>query len=378
MPAVLTPNTAGSNKLLAPEARRAAPAPVRGRRIARRELASVTSQLAIMTRSGIDVTSALQSLARQCRNPSLKRVLQSVHEQVLSGKSFSQALKAHAGLFGNAYVATVASGEASGRMPEVLGRLAQLQRNELRLRGTVRTLMAYPMVLVAVSSLVIVALVLFVLPQFAEIFAQYETPLPALTQALISLSLELRERWWLWGSLAAAAAPATIVARQSPAVRRTCDRAALHLRPICHVTRTLLIGRTCGLLGMMLQSGVPLLESLRLVQSSLNNTLYCELFADLERDVLNGRGISGAFAARGFIPQSATDMIAAAEQTGNLGPVAELLGEHFEEEGEARLRELIALAEPAITVVMGVIVGIVVMSVMLPMYDLTTFAERGG
>jgi type II secretory pathway component PulF len=128
---------------------------------------------------------------------------------------------------------------------------------------------------------------------------------------------------------------------------------------------------------MMLNSGVPLLETLGLTRSAMGNLLYRDLFSQMQSDVTNGRSLAEALLASDFVPPSASEMVATAERTGSLGSVTQLIGEHFEEDGETRLRELVTVLEPAITVGMGVVVAIIVLSVMLPMFDLTTLAEQG-
>jgi type II secretory pathway component PulF len=125
----------------------------------------------------------------------------------------------------------------------------------------------------------------------------------------------------------------------------------------------------------MIESGVPLLEGLKLTRNSVRNVLYRRLFDDLEESILNGRGLAASLINAGFVPGVAAEMILTAERTGTLGMVTELMGEHYEEEGESKLRELATLLEPLIIVVMGVIVATIVMAVMLPMFDIATMAK---
>ena len=346
-------------------------------RLSKRELTNLTSQLAIMLQSGVDVSSALQTLARQSQNPNQTQILQAIHAKVLGGQAFSASLKPYTHVFGPSYVATVAAGEASGRMAIILTQLASLLRSELRLRTSLRTLIAYPILLLSVSSLVTAALVLFVLPKFAEIFAQFNTPLPLITQVLLSAATELRGRWWLWGPVLALMGTGFIVFVMSATGRRLWDTFLLRAFLLRDVTRMLLIGRACRLLGLMIDSGVPLLESLGIARSSIRNSLYQQVLMALEQSVLNGRGLGEALLKTDFIPPSAAEMLLTAERTGNLGGVTQLIGEHFEEEAENRLREIVTFIEPVITIAMGSIVAIVVMSVMLPMFDMATFAKGG-
>jgi len=343
--------------------------------LSKRDLLSVTTQLAIMTRSGVDLASAFHSLSQQCSNAALRNVLGQVHRDVTGGKSISDAMQAQTSVFGAAYVASVAAGEAAGKLPEVLSRLAQFQRTEIRVRGTVRTLLAYPVLLSGVSSLVVIGLVTFVLPKFVDIFSQFDVPLPVITQVVVATSDVLRQYVWLWLPLLIAAFVGALVSRNVDAGRKHWDAALLNLPILRDITRAFYIGRTFRLLGLMIESGVPLLEGLKLTRNSIRNILYRQLFDDLEQSILNGRGLANSLITAGFVPAVAAEMVLTAERTGTLGMVTELMGEHYEEEGESRLRELATMLEPLIIVVMGVIVATIVMAVMLPMFDIATMAK---
>jgi type II secretory pathway component PulF len=343
--------------------------------LSKRDLLSVTTQLAIMTRSGVDLASAFHSLSQQCGNPYLRTILGQIHRDVTGGKSISDAMQAQASLFGAAYVASVAAGEAAGKLPEVLTRLSQFQRTEIRVRATIRTLLAYPVLLSGVSSLVVIGLVTFVLPKFVDIFSQFEIALPVVTQVVVTLSDVLRKHVWIWLPLLLAAFVGLIVSRNVDAGRKHWDAAMLNLPILRDITRAFYVGRTFRLLGLMIESGVPLLEGLKLTRNSVRNVLYRQLFDDLEDSILNGRGLAHSLINAGFVPPVAAEMILTAERTGTLGMVTELMGEHYEEEGEARLRELATILEPLIIVAMGVIVATIVMAVMLPMFDIATMAK---
>ncbi|MEQ8791295.1 MAG: type II secretion system F family protein [Pirellulaceae bacterium] len=363
-----------------PQERRAAmgltPRRAMWRKVAKRDLLALTSQLSIMTKAGIDVAGALESAASQCPNPTLRRALQDIHRDVGGGASVSQALSRHVHIFGEAYIASVAAGEAAGKLPHVLQRLAKLLRNEIRLRGTVRGLMTYPVVLATVSFTVLCGLVFFVLPQFAGIFEQFDVPLPTLTHLLIVCSSELRARWWLYIPLVVVSVVGGVLFQRSAVGRRWTDYVMLNLPLVRDVTRTLTMGRIFQLLGIMLESGVPLLEGLQMVRASVQNSLFRDLMTSLEREILNGRGMGETLVRCDFIPSSAAQMVSTGEQTGTLGMVTQTMGEYYEEEGETRLREVAAMIEPLIIVVMGVVVATVVLSVMLPMFDFATLAGK--
>jgi type II secretory pathway component PulF len=343
--------------------------------LSKRDLLSVTTQLAIMTRSGVDLASAFNSLSHQCSNATLRNVLAQVHRDVTGGKSISDSMQAQASVFGAAYVASVAAGEAAGKLPEVLSRLAQFQRTEIRVRATVRTLLAYPVLLSGVSSLVVIGLVTFVLPKFVDIFSQFDVTLPTITRIVVATSGFLRQHIFIWLPLAVAAFVGLLISRNVEAGRKYWDAAMLNLPLLRDITRAFYIGRTFRLLGLMIESGVPLLEGLQLTRNSIRNVLYRQLFDDLEESILNGRGLANSLINAGFVPAVAAEMILTAERTGTLGMVTELMGEHYEEEGEAKLRELATILEPLIIVAMGVVVATIVMAVMLPMFDIATMAK---
>ena len=371
---VLGANTAGNSASYAVQS---APATrsMFSPKVKRADLVDLTSQMAIMTRAGVDMASALESLVRQCTSPVLQSVLEEVHESVLSGNSVSESMAKYPHVFDETFVASISAGEASGRLPDVLTQLADLLRNDMRLRNSVRTMLAYPVLLTAVSSAVLLALILFVLPKFAQIFSDFDAPLPAITQILITISSELRTRLWLWGPLIMSGMGGAYAFKRSRTGRVAWDGFLLNAPIVSKVTQAMLIGRVCRLLGIMIESGVPLLDSLRLARSSVTNSQYQELFSQLEDDVMNGRGLATALLESDFVPGSAGEMMVTAEKTGSLGMVTAMIGQHYEEEGEAKLKEVVALLEPLITVVMGVVVSVIVLAVMLPLFDLSSVAK---
>ncbi len=347
------------------------------RSIRKQDIAEVTAQLAIMTKSGVDITAALSSVASQCQREALAEVLSQIHEAVLAGNTLSDALRQHESVFEPSVIATVAAGEASGRMSDVLHQLSQMQRREIRSRRTIRAMMTYPVLLMLVSGSVITSLILFVLPRFTSIFEQYEIQLPWITQLLMGIAEEAGVRWWLWGPAAVVGIVGMLVWRSTAGGRREIDRIWIHGLVIGEACRSLLIGRTCRMLGLMLENGVPLLETLRLTRQAIGNVLYKDLLAELEDAVINGRGLGSVLAQTEIVPPAAAEMLITAERTGNLSEVANLLGEHYEEEAEAKTQQLVAILEPVMTVVMGAIVAVIVLAVMLPVFDLSSVGQGG-
>ncbi|MEN0109450.1 MAG: type II secretion system F family protein [Planctomycetota bacterium] len=347
-----------------------------GGKVPVQEKVNLTSQLAMMTGAGVAVSGALKSIIRQCQRPAMREALEEIERDVLGGSSLSAALRRHPQLFDEAYVATIAAGEASGQMTEVLAQLADLQRAELKLQRTIRGMLVYPVLLTLVASTVIATLVIFVLPRFATIFEQYDIALPMVTQVLMGIAEEARSHWWLWGPLAGAGVVGLVAARVTEQGRRLVDTTMIRSPGLRHVTQTLIGARACRLLGLLVGSGVPLLDCLRLLRRAISNRVFRDLTEELEDAVTNGKPLSEALEGNEVLPPSASEMIATAEKTGRLGQVSAMMGAHYEEEGQALARQLVSVIEPLVTIVMGGIVATVVLAVMLPVFDIATLAQR--
>ena len=343
----------------------------RKKHVSKRDLLMLTSQLAIMSDTGVDLAEGVSQIAAQCINPKLRETLMSVHQDISEGIPIAAALEKHPSVFDAGYIATIAAGEASGRMAEVLDRLTNTLRNEIRTSSMLKTVLAYPIILTVLSVVVLGVLLFFVLPHFGEIFDEMKVPLPMMTEILLKLSKSLRNDLIYWSGGAAAIGAGCVQLWRSAAFRKKLDGAMLSTAVIRDVSRSLAIGRSFQLLGSMLQSGVPLLAALQLARGTVKNSVFRELFNGLETEVLNGRGIGAALAAAPFVPGGASQMVLTAEKTGRLGFVMHKVGAFYEDDGERRLQELSKYLEPMIIIFMGFLVAMVVLSIMLPMISLS-------
>jgi type IV pilus assembly protein PilC len=344
------------------------------KRVGRTELVTMMSQLTLMCQSGVDVAEALRNLSQQAKPGKLKDVLARIYD-VSSGESLSQAMTRHADVFDKSFVAGIAAGERSGDMVGVLQRLTVLVRNEARLISSIWALLTYPILLCLVMGVVLAAVVFYVLPQFGKVFESLGHKPPPLTQFLLDVGTFARGHYVAIMIAAAIFAVALAIFRRQSVAQRLWDYAVLHFVVVRNATRALLTGRILRLLGTMLQSGVPLLDCVRLCRSASKSQLFQGLFDAVEHDLLQGNAISRAFHAATFLPDGAAQMIATAEQNGRLGPVLQTMGEHYEEQGETKIRDLVKILEPAMIVGLGVVVAGVVMAIMLPLFDASTMAH---
>ncbi len=343
-----------------------------GKRVlTKRDLLLVVTQLSIMLRSGVDLADAVRSISQRSSSKPISEAMGDVYAALENGSSLSMALDSQRHRFGGVMVASVAAGEASGRLPEVLARFSVIVRDELRLQSSIRSAISYPLVLIFVTSMVLAAMIFFVLPQFAGIYEASRAPTPAVTRLLLDSAALARNYWWLICGAIAIGSLAVYKQVRSPEGRKMIDRTMIRgpfVRTIC---ASLFSGRMFRLQGVMLSSGVPMLEVLQLTRNSVGNSCYSDLIDRIEASVVNGEGVADALVDSPCVPNGAAEMISTAEANGQLGEVLQTVGEFYESEGEQLLRDAVKFAEPAIIVVLGLVVGAIVLAVMLPLLDLS-------
>ncbi len=347
----------------------------RGASVSKSDLLVITTQLSIMCQSGVDLAAAIGSVAQECRHAGLKPILTAVSNDVNGGMSASLALRKHAATFGEVYVASIASAEASGTLTSVLQRQCELLKNEIRMRNAIVSIVAYPLVLSVVAVLIVGALIFFVLPQFSKVFMNLGKPAPPVTQMLLDSATLMRAQVHWIVAIVTVIAIGLFQFSRTDTWRRYFDHLVLHAPILRNATRSLLTGRSFRLLGSLIESGVPLLEAIRLCRGAIRNRLFLQLFDNLDHEVTNGRGMSTEVARSEFVPPGAAQMVQTAERNGQLGNVLQLIGQYYEEEGEQFIKSAMKIIEPAVIVLMGVVVGGVVLSVMLPLLDVTSAGQ---
>lgn len=343
-------------------------------RISQSSLLLAINQLTVMTQNGIDVTEALATVAENSRNPVLGDKLQRVHNLVNSGSSLSAALAANSKGLPATMSALIAAAESTGQVPAALARLSKLMRAELQLKSAIAGALIYPIVLILVSFAVVVAMLFGVLPQFGNVFENLGRPIPASTDALLKVGRFARENVWILIGLFSLIPVAAYLSFSHPKARRGYDAILLWMPGVMHAYRPLITGRMFRLLGSMLGGGVPLLDAVRLTRLSMRNSYLIQLLDDVERDVLAGDMAHRAFDQTDFLPAEAAQMVATAERTGRLADVLNDCGEFYEEQGERLLRKLVHSLEPVIILAMGALVAGVVLSIMLPLLDISSVA----
>ena len=341
------------------------------RRISKQEVIYITSQLAVMTDTGITLSTALAGIREQEENPTLKRVMGELQSAVESGEDFSAALAKHPKLFDKTYVSLIRASEATGTMGEMLERIATYLRKEVETRGKVRAALAYPAVMLAVASGVTIFLLTYVLPKFAPLFNRPGAKLPTVTKFMMVASDSLLHWWWAWVGGFVLTTIGYLVFRRTATGRQAIDTVKISLPLMGTMFRKVAISRSIRTLGTMMASGVPVLEAIKLSADVAGNFHFEKLWHDVGTHVTEGNRIADSLMRSSLFPRMLIQMIKSGEETGKLDKVMLKISNYYDQEVETTLKAVTSMVEPIMITVMGVIVGGIGMALLLPIFSLS-------
>ncbi len=347
------------------------------RRLSAKQLTVFTRQLATLALVS-PLEEALRTIARQTEREHVRAVLLSVHGAVLEGQRLSDAMAREPASFPPLYRGMVAAGEGSGTLPAILERLAGLLERQALVRSKVLSALAYPLVLAVVAAFVVFALMVFVVPKVVEQFDDIGQQLPLLTRAVIGLSSFLAAWWWALALALAAAALAAGRALRDEALRLRFDAALLRLPFFGRLLRDLYAARMARTLATMVGSRLPLLEGLRLTTQTVHNRALRAATGGIAEAVRTGGSLSGALKRAGVFPPLLVYLAASGEASGRLDLMLERAADYLEQEFDSFTATALALLEPAIIVLMGAVVALIVLSILLPILQLDTLAGGMG
>ncbi|WP_338578329.1 type II secretion system inner membrane protein GspF [Brevundimonas olei] len=342
-------------------------------RLSPKALALTTRQLATLI-SVSPLEEALRNLMLQADRPNLRRVLEGVHAGVIEGRRLSDAMGQQGAAFPPLYRAMTAAGEQSGALQPILERLADgLERDEV-VRGKVLTALVYPCVLAVVALGVIVAMMTYIVPKVVDQFDSMGQTLPLLTRLVIGLSDLMRDWGWLMVLILAAVVAAGLIARRREAVRLKMDAWVLRLPLVGRLTRDLHGARMARTLSTMIAAGLPVLEGLTITARTVSNRALRRATEQMGEAVREGGGLSAAMRRAEVFPPILVYMTASGESSGRLEPMLERAADYLEREFSNFTAVMLSLLEPAIIVVMGGIVAVIVLSILLPILQINTLA----
>jgi len=341
------------------------------RKVSDKELIFFTSQLALLMETGSSLTETLTAIESQISKPALHDAIHEVSLDIQSGKMLSTALAKHPEIFSTVYISMVRAGEMGGFLVEMLQRLVQMLKLKSDLATKIKSAMAYPVVLTLMSVGVVIFMMTFVLPRFAVLFEGKEAILPITTRILITLADIITGYWPLILLGLVGLLVGVVLFGRSDAGRIFIQRAMIRTPVLGPVCRLLYMARLLRTLGVMLDSGIPLLDGVDVTRGTVGNCEYAAFLDGVEQSVKEGKTLSEPFSRSKLFAPAVKQMVQTAEMTGNSGIVMLKMADHYDEEVEVRLKTLTSLLEPAIVVVMGSVVGFIAMSLFLPLFKIS-------
>ncbi|MEA3468477.1 MAG: type II secretion system inner membrane protein GspF [Thermodesulfobacteriota bacterium] len=339
-------------------------------RIKSDEIHIITRQLATLIGAGIPLINALASLIEQSPNPALKRILAQIRDSVNEGSSLTNALSQHPKLFSNIYINMVRSGEASGSLDIVLERLADFGENQKALQAKLKAALVYPVFMAVIGTGILVFLISYIVPNITRVFIDMERVLPLPTRMLIFASDGVRHYWWLGLLLIIGIIVLVRLFLAREYGRRVWDRIKLSFPITGSVNRKIILSRFASTLGSLLNSGVPLIASLQIVSSLVNNRLIGEVIEEAIEKITKGKSMSSALESSVWFPPLFLQMIGVGEQSGQLEAMLDKVAKAYEREVESAIMGMTALIEPIMISAMGAAVGFVVLSILLPIFEM--------
>ena len=355
-----------------PTADKAAPAAGFGTgRVSQASVEAFTRQLANLLTAGVPLSRALHILSREASQPAARRQWAAINDDVMGGMSLGDALARWPRSFPPVYIAMVRAGETGGFLELVLEQIADFRSREQELTGKLKAALVYPVVLAVLAGLVLTFLLIYFIPRFSAIFAEFGGALPWLTRAIVGVSDLILKRGLV---LVIAVALAVLALRRlmaSDAGRRGIERVVLRLPAVGRVVARFALVRFCRMLGTLLGAGVPLVLALRVAREAIGNQTLADTVTHAVEDVQQGASLAHSLAAsERLFPAAVVEMVAVAEESSRLDKELVRVAAAYEAELDRQLRILVALAEPALLFIMAGVVGTVVIGMLLPVFTL--------
>jgi general secretion pathway protein F len=334
------------------------------------DLSLMTRQLATLLRAKIQVVEAFTALVDQTENPNLKITLSEIRQKVNEGSSLAKALGDYPKIFDNVYVNMVDAGETSGTLEVVLLKLADFTEGQLKLRNKIKSAMTYPVIMMIAGGAMIGIIFIFVIPKITKIFVSMKKTLPLQTQICIWISNFLINFWWLviLGTIGAVISYKKYAATAKG--KFNIDALILKMPVISEIVTMINVSRFCSTLATLLQSGVPILVSMKIVSNLISNVHMKKAIEDSRTSVSEGASLTGPLIRSELFPPMVTHMIKLGEKSGELEPMLQIVAENYEEQVNTKLSGLTSILEPIMMVMMGLVVAFIIFSVVVPLIDL--------
>jgi type IV pilus assembly protein PilC len=341
------------------------------------DVLAFTNQLAVMIKAGINIRNAIAGIGDGVRNRKFQAIIYQVKADVEAGEPFSAALAKHPGVFSPLYVNMVRASELSGNLGHMLERLAVYLDHQADTRRMVIAAMVYPCIIAVMAVVTTAVLLTFVLPKLTPLFAGKEQYLPTVTKAVMGLSAFLTGFWWLVILSVAMTITGFVLFIRTELGRRTWDTVKLRFPLLGRMSRALCISRGMSTMGELVRAGVPMLETLNITSDVSGNVHHQELWRQVHESVQQGGKIVEPLRRQSLLPPNVVQMIAAGEESGNLGEVLGDISDFYARELRSTVKTVTSMIEPIMIIIMGVVVGFIVASILLPIFKLSHVLSKG-
>ena len=335
-------------------------------------------QLASLLKGGVPLFQALSIISNQLDVEKEREVVSYLRDQVRSGSSLSEALKAYPGIFDRLFVYSVQAGEKAGALDSVLAYQADLLENRAAMRGEIRAALTYPAIMIVVGSGVLLFLISYVVPMVMKIFDRMNQKLPAVTQILLSVTDFVNSYFVIILALAAAGVVGLIQwVKRTPRGRTTWDTFLLKVPLYGQLYQMVLISRFAKIMSTLLKSGVHMLQSLVVVGSTIQNSVISSAVSNMAEMVERGADLSMALRQSRVFPSYVADMVTVGESSGNLEEMLDTVSTYYDTRAKQRVASLTAMIEPLIIVIMGVVIAFILVSILLPLFEMNKILMKG-
>lgn len=344
----------------------------RFKKVNEQALTVFSRQFATMINAGLAMVRCLDILSEQTEDKKLQATLDQVRKDVEGGQTLSAALARHPSVFSTLYISMVKAGEMGGVLDEVLERLAGFMEKDFSLKKKVKSALTYPVVILVMALGIVFFLVTYILPTFVELFKGMNLKLPLPTKILIAITEGARNPMVVIPALGLFVVTIVLLGRyiNTPVGRKQYDLLKLNIPVFGLLTKKVAISRFCRTLGTLLSSGVPIMQALEIVGKASGNEIIAMTVTKVRESIREGESIASPLGASGLFPPMVTQMVAVGEETGNLDAMLGKIADFYDTEVEYLLASLTSMLEPIMIVGMGGIVGFIVISVFLPLYQL--------
>ena len=340
-----------------------------------RDILSFTSQLGVMAKAGIGLTTALESIGEQCKSPKMAQCVMALKRDVESGRQFSEALQRFPRVFSPLYVNMVRASELSGSFGHMLERIGDYLSQQMETKRQVKGAMVYPSIIVLLAIVTTIFMLTFVLPRFMVLFQGKEDILPLPTKMLLAMSASLCNFWYVYIVLVAAAVGAFLYSLRTAKGKRFWDGAKLKIPILAKLCHALYLSRGLRTMGELVNAGVPMLETIAITAEVSGNIHYAAVWSRVHLAVRKGQRIAPTLTRSPLIPASVAQMISAGEDTGTLADILSDVSEFYDRELKSTIKSVTAAIEPMMIILMGGVVGFIASSILLPIFKMSQLVK---